>query len=253
MSDLLTPTKGLTQPGTGSHFNGWGSILNANFGLIDTSLGGTLALAITGNTSLTSMQVQNTGYNFSGTLGAPTSIIFPAYYGLAIISNNTNQTLSCGITGGIAVTIPSGASGAIWSDGLNFISISSLSQSDQSQFATKVDWQIAVNAIGTISSASLTLDVTNNHVNTMTLMHSIATFTLISSLNPNTYASVMFKITQGASGGPYTITWPTSFTWQGGFAPALQTTAGAVDVVQIITFDAGTTWYATIAMQIPAA
>lgn len=252
MSDLLTPSKGLTQPATGSHYNEWGTVLNANFGLIDSSLGGTLALAITGNTTLTTIQVQNTGYNFTGSLGASTSIIFPAYYGLAIISNNTNQPLICGITGGTAVTVPSGLVGAIWSDGLNFISTSSLSQSQQDQ-STKVDWQIAINAIGTVSSSSLSLDVTNNHVNTMTLMASITSFTLISSLNPNTYASVMFKITQGPSGGPYTVTWPASFMWQGGYAPALQTTAGAVDVIQIITFDAGTTWYATVAMQIPPA
>lgn len=253
MTDLLTPSKGLTQPATGSHFNEWGTIVNANFGLIDASLGGTLALAITGNTALTATQAQNTGYNFTGSLGTTTSIIFPAYYGLAVISNNTNQSLVCGVTGGTAVTIPSGFVGAIWSDGRNFLSTSSLSQSEQDQFSTKVDWQIAINALGTLTSPTLFLDATNNHVNTMTLMTSITSFTMISSLNPNTYASVVLKLTQGPSGGPYTVTWPTTFRWQGGYSPALQTAAGAVDVVQAITFDAGTTWYATIAMQIPPA
>jgi len=42
------------------------------------------------------------------------------------------------------------------------------------------------------------------------------------------------------NGGAYTVTWPTSITWQDGTAPTL--TASGVDIVNLITRDNGVTW-----------
>ncbi|MGC9237972.1 MAG: hypothetical protein ACP5GF_13970, partial [Thiomonas sp.] len=47
---------------------------------------------------------------------------------------------------------------------------------------------------------------------------------------------------QGASGGPYTVTWPSGTLWAGGTAPTLSTTASAEDDVVISTINGGTTW-----------
>jgi hypothetical protein len=58
-------------------------------------------------------------------------------------------------------------------------------------------------------------------------------------------------ITQAASGGPYTVTWPHNASptnasptvkWAGGSAPAMSAGAGAVDVYDLQTLD-GATWY----------
>ena len=58
-------------------------------------------------------------------------------------------------------------------------------------------------------------------------------------------------LTQAASGGPYTVTWPhpgsptisnPTVLWAGGTAPVMSTGAGAVDVYDLETLD-GTTWY----------
>lgn len=39
-----------------------------------------------------------------------------------------------------------------------------------------------------------------------------------------------------------TVTWPAGVTWAGGTAPTLTAVADAVDVVELVTVDAGTTW-----------
>jgi hypothetical protein len=58
-------------------------------------------------------------------------------------------------------------------------------------------------------------------------------------------------ITQAASGGPYTVTWPHNASptttnpkvkWAGGTAPVMTATANAVDVYKLETID-GATWY----------
>jgi hypothetical protein len=44
-----------------------------------------------------------------------------------------------------------------------------------------------------------------------------------------------FFLTQPASGGPSTVTWPAGFTWAQGSAPTLSTTPGAVDWIRVST------------------
>lgn len=110
---------------------------------------------------------------------------------------------------------------------------------------------IPVNELGTISASTFSLDVTDNRINTMTLMTSLASFELTFDLTDLPYfVSVLFAITQGSTGGPYTITWPDSFSWQGAYSPALSTAAGAIDVLQVMTFDSGVTWLASLAIQV---
>ncbi len=58
-------------------------------------------------------------------------------------------------------------------------------------------------------------------------------------------------VTQAASGGPFTVTWPNpgsptvtncAVKWAGGTAPTMSTGAGAVDVYELITYN-GAVWY----------
>lgn len=122
MPDPTTPAKGLTQPTVGGDSNIWGGLLNTDLSLIDTALGGTLALSISGNTTLTSTQIQNTGYVFTGTLSAAATITWPSFSGFAFINNNTSGgfSITCGISGGNTVILHIGEIAAIWSDGTNF-------------------------------------------------------------------------------------------------------------------------------------
>ena len=51
-------------------------------------------------------------------------------------------------------------------------------------------------------------------------------------------------LTQDAAGSR-TLTWPVGVLWAGGTAPTLTTTPGRIDVVELVSHDAGDTWYAT--------
>jgi hypothetical protein len=55
---------------------------------------------------------------------------------------------------------------------------------------------------------------------------------------------LVIAIRQGGSGG-YTATWPASFVWPGGVAPTLSTCVNDVDFFHAVSYDRGTTWYAT--------
>src|SRR5580700_7043241 len=126
MPDPTTPAKGLTQPTVGGDNNTWGGLLNADLALIDSALGGTLILSISGNTVLTTTQTRNTGYEFTGTLSGTTTVTWPSFYGFAAIQNGTTGgfDIVCGIFGGSSVSILNGDTITIWSDGTNFLLIS---------------------------------------------------------------------------------------------------------------------------------
>jgi hypothetical protein len=58
--------------------------------------------------------------------------------------------------------------------------------------------------------------------------------------------SFTLVIRQGGSGS-YTITWPTTVKWDGGVAPTLTTTVGAVDILGF--FCVGTIWFGFVSGQ----
>lgn len=120
-----TPAKGLTQPQVNGDNNTWGALLNTDLAIIDSALGGTLALSITGNTTLTSTQAQNAGYEFTGSLSGSATIIWPSFAGSATIQNNTSGgfSVSCGISGGAFVTFLPGEVGSVWSNGTSFFKL----------------------------------------------------------------------------------------------------------------------------------
>lgn len=126
MSDPTTPAKGFAQPQIGGDSDDWGNTLNADLTLIDSALGGTASIAISGNTTLTTTQAANTGYTFTGTLAEPATIIWPAFFGIIAITNNTTggQSVTCGISGGQTVVPLCGETIVAWSNGTDFLQLS---------------------------------------------------------------------------------------------------------------------------------
>ena len=53
---------------------------------------------------------------------------------------------------------------------------------------------------------------------------------------------------QDATGGR-TITWPTGTKWSGGSAPPATTTANAIDIWTVMTYDGGTSWIASLSVK----
>lgn len=129
MADPVTPAKGFTLPTVGGDTGVWGGYTNNNWGLLDTVLGGTVAVTISGNTLLTSTQTQNTGFNIVGSLGSIPNVLWPSFSGLVVIENNTTGgfSISCGISGGgLTILVASGTVVPVWSDGTNFLPLAAL-------------------------------------------------------------------------------------------------------------------------------
>lgn len=94
----------------------------------------------------------------------------------------------------------------------------------------------AVEEHGTIS-VDTTIAASDGNIHTLTVGGNITL-----TLNPNCLTGFCRTLTLViTNGGAYTITWPASVKWAGGSAPTF--TASGVDIVTLITVDAGTTWY----------
>lgn len=80
----------------------------------------------------------------------------------------------------------------------------------------------------TASSSTTALDWTQGSKQALLLNAS----TTLSYTAPTGVTDLTLWITQGSSGGPYTITWPT-MKWVNGIIPLLSTAANATDIVVI--------------------
>lgn len=65
----------------------------------------------------------------------------------------------------------------------------------------------------------------------------------VSNTPSGSYASAV--ILQITNGGAHAVTWPSPTSWAGGSAPALS--VSGIDVVVLVTFNAGTSWYGFLA------
>jgi hypothetical protein len=98
------------------------------------------------------------------------------------------------------------------------------------------------NAVVTQSTATPDFDIAGGSANAFTVtLTENATFSLSNPSPTGNLCEIVIKITQGASA--YTVAWPASVKWPGGTAPTISVGAGAIDVVTLMTWDAGTTWY----------
>jgi hypothetical protein len=97
-------------------------------------------------------------------------------------------------------------------------------------------------AIAVVQSSAVSLNLATGTYFTLTASAGALGFTLGSPPANNRVLTVTLEI---ANGGLATTTWPASFRWSGGSAPALQNSG--VDVVVATTRDGGTTWRAALA------
>ena len=119
--NTLSTTKKLLKPIVGDSNNEWGGFLNTTIDQIDSTFGGTLRRTLTGDITLSTSDIINTGYYFVGTLTTTTRITFPTYYGTAVVRNGTTQRLTIGMVSGATVTIYAGTTTSLWSDGQDFV------------------------------------------------------------------------------------------------------------------------------------
>lgn len=122
---MPTTNKGLEQPAAAS--TNWDVPLNANFGYLDSALGGTTTKSVTGVSAtpvvLTAAEYRNLILNFTGTLTANVTYQIPSGVGGEwIVTNNTSGAFTLTIDNvavGNSVVVPTGGKRLVFSDGTN--------------------------------------------------------------------------------------------------------------------------------------
>jgi hypothetical protein len=98
----------------------------------------------------------------------------------------------------------------------------------------------------TITSGTLTLDLSASNFFKVSLNAAITTIT-ITNTPASSAASFTLEVT--ADGTARAVTWPAAFKWTGGTAPTLTSTSTKTDTFVFYSTDAGTTWRAYVAGQ----
>jgi hypothetical protein len=133
MPTSYTTSLGLALPVQGDLVNSWGDVVNNSITtLVDTAVAGYLSIAITGDHTLTTTagatnQARNMMLNFTGTLGAASTITAPAVSKLYIITNSTvgSFAITLKTATGIGVSISSGITKAIICNGTDMTEVTS--------------------------------------------------------------------------------------------------------------------------------
>src|SRR5882672_4992172 len=94
MASTFTTNKGIEKPAAGDYVNAWAPPVNADWDDIDTALGGTTTISVTGvtagNYALTLVQYRPINIEFTGTLSANVGYFIPTGVGgIWSISNAT--------------------------------------------------------------------------------------------------------------------------------------------------------------------
>jgi hypothetical protein len=103
-----------------------------------------------------------------------------------------------------------------------------------------------VSASVSISSGTLTLDLSTAGVFYVSLNADITTLTIS---NTQSVGSSAFTIIFTADGTPRAVVWGGSILWPAGASPLLTSTSGKTDVFSFVTLDSGTNWYGFVGGQ----
>jgi hypothetical protein len=114
--------------------------------------------------------------------------------------------------------------------------------SGQSTFAELAERTNAVTA--TTATTTLNCDLAMTHIVTQQANTTLAFSGL--DATAGRVQSVTVILIQDATGGR-TVTWPAGTKWPNGVAPTLTTTANAINIVTLMTTNAGTNWYGFLA------
>ena len=164
MASSFTINKHIEEPASGDFVNAWASPVNANWTLIDTALGGTTTISVTGvaagGYALTLAQYQPLNIEFTGSFSANISYFIPTGVGgIWSVSNNTTPVgapvLEFFIAAGNGIALPPGRS-LIVSDGadvflaqtLTFSRLTDMISNGQVPQSAVTQWQSALSISG---------------------------------------------------------------------------------------------------------
>jgi hypothetical protein len=97
----------------------------------------------------------------------------------------------------------------------------------------------------TVAANSATIDLSAGTVFTISLTQNITTVTFNNVPSSGLVAGITVFLTQDATGGR-TVTWPSSVAWGSANAPSLTSTGNKTDIITMVTYNGGTTWYGVL-------
>jgi len=254
--------------GTGEQVGTWGVTTNANLGTaIEEAIVGSADVAFSSadvtltltNTSGT-QAARHLRLNLTGTSGGARNLILGSGCQIDkpyIINNGLADTVTVKNTTGTGIAVPAGKTMWVFNNGTNVVdAITYLSSLDTGAITSTgatfsgavamgdnnltrplfLDYAVTQSNIGnTGASRTFDLEVANSFSATL---DQNSTFTFSNPPASGRFGTFVLELTNG---GAFTITWPASVDWPGGFAPIL--TSSGKDVLVFTTRDAGTTWY----------
>ena len=132
---------------------------------------------------------------------------------------------------------------------INYLDITTLGASEASKVLTAnasgiVTFNKAIieEAVSLTSGTSVTLDISQGSVFTITLAHNISTFTWSNPATSPDVSSFVLLVTQDGTGNR-TIAFPSEVAFAGGTAPTLSTGAGDIDVFVFFTVNGTSKYY----------
>ena len=153
------------------------------------------------------------------------------------------QTFANGITVSGSVTVPTAnLSGEAVNLGQMNSAIASVTASGttftQSIFKGYSEVQVSTNA----ASGTVTLNQADGNVQYLLLSGNTTIDFAASDTAAGLSNSMTIVVQQPASGGPFTVTWPTGTLFNGGTEPTQSTTASAIDVYTAVLLSGSTNW-----------
>ena len=235
MADGTTTNYGWVQPEVGASEDTWGTKLNANWGAVDTLLGGVTntEFEILDGATVTTAEL-NVLDGIPGTLTATelgyvdgvTSAIQTQLDGKqAVVANVSDAEIGYldGVTSAIQTQLNAKV-GATYTGDVD-ITGEFIADSYNETYAALSGTSPAVNCeAGNVFALSTSGNTT---------------FTFTNPPASGTAYGFTLKVT---AGGTHTLTWPGTVDWAGGSAPDAPA-SGETNVLVFITYDGGTTWY----------
>ncbi len=213
----------------GTFTNVTSGTVNANTAWVNTSAG----TIVVGTTSI------NFARPFNALLSGTNSLTLSgAFNGILTITADTNVTLP---TSGTLTTLANVlATGNTWG----------ATQTYADNIITGPEFKDFSETTQSVSAASTTtVDYTAGGIVLLSQDTAITTFNITNPSPTGKACSLTFIRTKDATGTARLITWPSGTIWAGGSAPTLSTTTGAIDIITLLTTNAGSTWYGFVAGQ----
>jgi hypothetical protein len=120
-----TPNKGYQAPVVNADLNVWGNQIDTTFNIMDSNLGGTANITLTGGTVVaTATQAQSLIQSLTGTLTSNATYTLPALGGFYFIKNNTTGVFTVSIASsgaGSAQLVAQGTAQFVVCDGTNIL------------------------------------------------------------------------------------------------------------------------------------